>query len=517
MVGLVGLLNALRTWILLRTLPLTTTNRQVCRSSKITYLQLIETSGVPRTRIMDLSSLPQEPSVCLVERDHISAHASFDLLPVEIITEIFLVRCWSNSSTAGLDITPVILSSVCRRWRDIALTTQRMWQQLDPAWDAEGLLLTQLYLQRASNCDLYIRLRYSDLPMPTTVEREARVDEEDIIYERARVTEALNYLSRHIGRWRELTLDVCFVESITAFRDLISVESASSLTNLRVSCDNLGANLDNPDVNAPKVTFYIGATPVLESLVLQGVEPQIAEESGLSKVLPTLTGITLSDLSRLSRANLARLLSHSNVEDLELEDIGFSEQETAAVSLPNLKDLSILNPDDPDDIVHLLELIRAPHLNKLAFSGFRDAVDALEVVNALEQQNASYSSIITLIVEWGSFVQPGVDDWKRLFAQFPRIERLRVNDCALSTQNLLTALSQVSQTRLHLPRLSHLDIRNASSDDILAFLESLSAQPRRARKLHLTLRDATSADLSMSTKCLELLDDLGYLDSNYVR
>ncbi|KAF8214168.1 hypothetical protein K438DRAFT_1563256, partial [Mycena galopus ATCC 62051] len=73
-----------------------------------------------------------------VERE-LSATATFPVLtlPIEITAEIF-VRCLPPFANLGWiygldqfeDVAPILLTRVCRTWRDIALTTPALWSTL---------------------------------------------------------------------------------------------------------------------------------------------------------------------------------------------------------------------------------------------------------------------------------------------------------------------------------------------------------------------------------------------------
>ncbi|KAF8214164.1 hypothetical protein K438DRAFT_1803003 [Mycena galopus ATCC 62051] len=90
--------------------------------------------------------------------------ASFPVLtalPAEIIAEIF-VHClppfanlgWYRSIHQYENIAPIVLTSVCRTWRDIALTTPTLWSVLDIPFD---IISPRLAFKTASGEDLIDR------------------------------------------------------------------------------------------------------------------------------------------------------------------------------------------------------------------------------------------------------------------------------------------------------------------------------------------------------------------------
>ncbi|KAF8601682.1 hypothetical protein BDV93DRAFT_545750 [Ceratobasidium sp. AG-I] len=109
--------------------------------------------------------------------------ASTSCLPSELLSHIFLVltRSWLYSRSVGDEsdgqITyPIILSSVCVRWRQVAISTPSLWSHIyfNPALHTpNGLSLAKLYLERSANLPLSVCIgRYGDGPSLYTENQE---------------------------------------------------------------------------------------------------------------------------------------------------------------------------------------------------------------------------------------------------------------------------------------------------------------------------------------------------------
>jgi len=96
---------------------------------------------------------------------HMALIAPIRRLPPEVLSEIFI-----NSSnlpgerdlTPQLDKTPLLLGSICSRWRSISLSTPRLWASftltIRPKYQKNDAVLANTWLARAGTCPLYISL-----------------------------------------------------------------------------------------------------------------------------------------------------------------------------------------------------------------------------------------------------------------------------------------------------------------------------------------------------------------------
>ncbi|KAJ7845575.1 hypothetical protein B0H13DRAFT_2095143, partial [Mycena leptocephala] len=82
-------------------------------------------------------------------------------LPPEILAEIF-IHCLPTVQefvTPDLTTTPLILCGICRRWRDVALSTPKLWTSLHVQFSAyETVDFCQMWLSRARGAPLALSL-----------------------------------------------------------------------------------------------------------------------------------------------------------------------------------------------------------------------------------------------------------------------------------------------------------------------------------------------------------------------
>jgi hypothetical protein len=95
---------------------------------------------------------------------HTALIAPIGRLPPEILSEIFL-HC-QDSKKHRLNKVPLLLGSVCSRWRTIALSTAQLWASfmltIRSAYLRSDIMLAKTWLARAGTCPLTIRLACGD-------------------------------------------------------------------------------------------------------------------------------------------------------------------------------------------------------------------------------------------------------------------------------------------------------------------------------------------------------------------
>ena len=93
---------------------------------------------------------------------HVALVTPIGRLPPEILSEIFL-HCKNEGLTKlQLNKAPLVLGSVCNRWRTIALSTPQLWASfaltIRSAYLKSDVVLATTWLARAGTCPLTIRL-----------------------------------------------------------------------------------------------------------------------------------------------------------------------------------------------------------------------------------------------------------------------------------------------------------------------------------------------------------------------
>ncbi|KAJ7615334.1 hypothetical protein FB45DRAFT_801783 [Roridomyces roridus] len=113
-------------------------------------------------------------------------------LPNEVTAEIFL-RYYDNCD--DLSCTPLVLTNVCSLWREVAISTRRLWSifasrrpEYSTPTHASAL---QLWISRAGKLPLDGRIRLADSTYPTHAE-------------------PLRLISQHSSRWQSLALYIIY-------------------------------------------------------------------------------------------------------------------------------------------------------------------------------------------------------------------------------------------------------------------------------------------------------------------
>lgn len=132
-------------------------------------------------------------------------------LPTELLIEIFLIR--TEDESAGLatglpyNPAPVIISHVCHKWRELALTTSRLWSFISyrtSEWIPRPL---SIFLER-TGCSLISFNFISTLSTSTPDGPNARVLEADTL------VHIIDTLFRHRRRFHSLTFECVFAKSM---------------------------------------------------------------------------------------------------------------------------------------------------------------------------------------------------------------------------------------------------------------------------------------------------------------
>ncbi|KAF5385494.1 hypothetical protein D9757_005336 [Collybiopsis confluens] len=180
----------------------------------------------------------------------------FDKLPNEMLLAIFMIGLRDALSSYGTDFRPSsvlypwLVSTVCRRWRNIACSSTEMWTCIHLSDDR--LRFLPFFLERSGQQPIHLILRFLNSE-PAEV-----------------VGEFSLLLSSEIYRVRSFELDLrlpCY--SLPKFFTMLSAHPASNLTSLNVRC--------SPDyhawdcVEAGDHPVIVKGTNSLQSLVLKGI------------------------------------------------------------------------------------------------------------------------------------------------------------------------------------------------------------------------------------------------------
>jgi hypothetical protein len=138
-------------------------------------------------RLMDsVEDLQHRRSALLTyTQNHTVLIAPIRRLPPEILSYIF-IQCrdirWLDPEACflppRLDKTPLLLGTICSRWRSISLSTPRLWASFSlnirPKYLKAHVELAKIWFARSGTCPLSIRLR-SDLSFQNNMQRLIQV------------------------------------------------------------------------------------------------------------------------------------------------------------------------------------------------------------------------------------------------------------------------------------------------------------------------------------------------------
>ncbi|KAJ7678732.1 hypothetical protein B0H17DRAFT_103074 [Mycena rosella] len=150
-------------------------------------------------------------------------------LPADVLGEIFMWSLCTNgfhslTERGCLMLEPLTLSHVNSRWRDVAISTSRLWSTIwvDRPREA-NVPMVELWLERSRQCPLIIYLRQT-APLPPGSQLPSVSDPRE--YELT--DEIFLLLGQHLHRWKRVT----FLLYKQTHRPLLSLPAASTAAPL---------------------------------------------------------------------------------------------------------------------------------------------------------------------------------------------------------------------------------------------------------------------------------------------
>ncbi len=372
----------------------------------------------------------------------------FDILPAELIGHIFLIGVRDERhDPKGMARAPfnLIVSSVCQRWRDIALSTPAMWQYITMSEADPEYRWTQLWLERSKEVPLDIDLYWSDAgDLPGLADDET-----------CRIRDIL---IPHARRWREFSFNVdtfemnhIMLQALSELQEpLPLLEGLMLYNNDDFEPEDLftPTHLRSP-IDVPSTIF-----PRVRQVELWGVH--IAWESWPFK---NLTRLALSyhthDIQYSPAQFISMLNSSPNLEYLKLNGSGpfpfgtnLETPFTLQLTLPSLRALHLSFIYEPLHILFLTHLLRAPNLESLTikdwYEGDFSAVISLMGVssNAERARNRfGYPSVTRLSIGGITTlnVNHGVRAFTELFRDMKNVTHLMIN-CKEMDQDIFESL-----------------------------------------------------------------------------
>jgi hypothetical protein len=275
---------------------------------------------------------------------------------------------------------PILVSHVCRRWRDVAISTPGLWTKLIFGPDSWNMDKTIACLERSKGhpLDICFDSVVPDDWEPPVEEETANEDSENpvAVPPALTVTEVdsiMDMLQPHVHRWRVLEVqsssyDVCYA----VLRRIADIPSAESLETLQFyhyeDCEDF--TRFNPTSLATKFLPFRGKCPRLRQLALWGAH---IDWDG---ALPLFKGLTELELAyhahdvRPSFETFKSILqSATDLNTLALCLTGPSGSlqdwgEPEPIDIPSVRTL-ILYHHDCRYILDLFPLLHVPNANDL--------------------------------------------------------------------------------------------------------------------------------------------------------
>ncbi|KAJ7769660.1 hypothetical protein DFH07DRAFT_281600 [Mycena maculata] len=190
---------------------------------------------------------------------HTQLEARILTLPVEITTEIFL-WCLTNALIPSrnklrktpLDKPPILLTRICRDWREIALSTPHLWNHVCLEFGGARGLRGYIDAWWVSFLDIWI-LRAQGQPLSMTISNLTSDTDPNAAL--------VPLLDRHRPRWRDVTLKLPF----DLFYHFEGHECLPMLRRLSLETHGISRDLDIP---SPITAFE--RAPALDHLCLGG-------------------------------------------------------------------------------------------------------------------------------------------------------------------------------------------------------------------------------------------------------
>lgn len=214
-------------------------------------------------RRLRIVQIDQEIAQLQTERHALVESLAFPVitLPVEITSLIFIHSLPDNPLDPTASDAAVVLGSVCRQWREIALSIPQLWSSwslaIDGQWDYLDLIRDsfELWVSRSKNQPLSIRLHHIN----GTGQDASAQDQEwwDLAYNCG--IDLVEMVGEHHRRWKNIEFSI----PVTFLQRLSPLDGLPHLTHLV-----LGSNQEDwgGSDNSEEPFTLFGAAPQLRSL-----------------------------------------------------------------------------------------------------------------------------------------------------------------------------------------------------------------------------------------------------------
>lgn len=349
----------------------------------------------------------------------------------------------------------LLVSKVCRRWRDTAIQTATLWSTV--YFDGEGSLARQTeYLKRSKDAPLDVEIDF--LEIEEYVQPKAALQQ---------LREILSLVTRHVRRWKSFELRVStYALMALTLMALGKCRSAPLLETLKLDWEGD----EDPEEPFPwprlkKQDFIIfhGSVPQLKDLTLEGAFLDWPKYRGL----PNLTRLELHAQTydvRPSYDDFIRILRESpRLATLAIASSGPSgnwrDWDKAPVVLPSIEQLELgyLRPSEANALLRRLTM---PNLKRIMieFDGSEYCNNLLSTLSSPDE-TTGHSMLSTLERLEISGLDCSKKAIEKAYAAASNLRELRLNMLILrSTWYRYLGREETSTGRVFCPKLEKLHI-----------------------------------------------------------
>ncbi|KAJ7113105.1 hypothetical protein C8R44DRAFT_797192 [Mycena epipterygia] len=263
-------------------------------------------------------------------------------LPNELVSEIFFQSLSSDTpsdrSPSG-PRSPLFLGHICRKWREIALSTPSLWTTIelrldDAATHERQLRLLELWLSRSGDCPLFISLFNIVPALPIGITR-------------ASVHEFVDAVVPHFRRCRSLQL-------IIPFCDIPLLKGEHPLLRiLALGVPDLPEDTHPPDPSWPLQLFH--QAPKLELVVVPlRFNPQIVLLPWVQITHASILSAPFHSLAEILRSAVNLVYLRAEIDTGTTHDIMPNE----APDIPPLVHLSSLDLTDNSEVGQCTQIVQ---------------------------------------------------------------------------------------------------------------------------------------------------------------
>ncbi|KAJ7629760.1 hypothetical protein DFH06DRAFT_1338185 [Mycena polygramma] len=335
-----------------------------------------------QTRILDLertvSDLDRTLSQLRIEQSQAQERLDSYIYPVLTLPNDItrIIPPYPRFPLLTGQLSPMVLTHICRQWRDLALGNPMLWNTISPFLGERKPRIIELWLERSRSCPLYLKLgkypRAADDLLETVILHRAHCEylQIDLTAVHLHLFDGPMPLLRHLDlvladegspesvSLQEVPLRTVAFNYSAALRVIVPWAQVTSLTLFDVSpsqsvpilvqtpnlvyCELGSCSDTNPGNPEPQREILL---PCLESLILTGVDSPVTDFLPVL-IVPALHKLEVSESSLLPNSidALTAFISTSGcrLKELHITDVLIMPEASHRQAFPLLRKLSFM-------------------------------------------------------------------------------------------------------------------------------------------------------------------------------